>query len=128
MGFDDPESLTRDAGLIGRPRPRRAHRALRHQPLRRLQVHEGADLHGQHLLSRDRYTKDRKPPEGTWTVSGDMIIVGTAQMGAARTRSEIPDWILDDTASVASQIGLKLNEVEEFLGRKLRRRRFLLWR
>ena len=57
-----------------------------------------------------------------------MIIVGTAQMGAARTRSEIPDWILDDTASVASQIGLKLNEVEEFLGHRLRRRRFLLWR
>ena len=80
------------------------------------------------LLSRDRYTKDRKPPEGAWTVSGDMIIVGTAQMGASRTRSEIPDWILDDTASVASQIGLKLNEVEEFLGRKLRRRRFLPWR
>ena len=80
------------------------------------------------LLSRDRYTKDRKPPEGAWTVSGDMIIVGTAQMGASRTRSEIPDWILDDTASVASQIGLKLNEVEEFLGRRLRRRRFLPWR
>ena len=48
-------------------------------------------------------------------------------MGAARTRNEIPDWILDDTASVASQIGLKRNEVEEFLGRRLRGRRWLLF-
>ena len=76
----------------------------------------------ENLPSGDKYTKDRKPPEGTWTISGDMILVGTGQMGTNRIRSEIPDWILDDTASVASQIGLKLNEVEEFLGRRLRRR------
>ena len=35
-------------------------------------------------------------------------------------RGEIPDWILDDTASVGGQIGLKRNEVEDFLGGKLR--------
>ena len=81
----------------------------------------------ENLLSRDRYTKDRKPPEGAWTVSGNMAIVGTGQMGASRIRNEIPDWILDDTASVASQVGLKRNEAEEFLGRKLLRRRWLLW-
>ena len=81
----------------------------------------------ENLLSRDRYTKERKPPEGTWTISGDMVLVGTGQMGAVRTRNEIPDWILDDTASVASQIGLKRSEVEAFLGRKLRSRRWLLW-
>ena len=81
----------------------------------------------ENLLSRDRYTKDRKPPEGAWTISSDMVLVGTGQMGAARTRNEIPDWILDDTASVASQIGLKRNEVEEFLGRRLRGRRWLLF-
>ena len=81
----------------------------------------------QNLLSRDRYTKDRKPAEGAWTVSGNMVIVGTGQMGASRVRNEIPDWILDDTASVASQVGLKRNEVEEFLGRRLLRRRWLLW-
>ena len=81
----------------------------------------------ENLLSRDRYTKDRKPPEGAWTISDDMVLVGTGQMGAARTRNEIPDWILDDTASVASQIGLKRNEVEEFLGRRLRGRRWLLF-
>ena len=56
-----------------------------------------------------------------------MAIVGTGQMGASRIRNEIPDWILDDTASVASQVGLKRNEAEEFLGRKLLRRRWLLW-
>ena len=76
----------------------------------------------ENLLSRDKFTKDRKPPDGTWTISGDLILVGTGQMGTNRTRNEIPDWILDDTASVASQVGLKLNEVEEFLGRRLRRR------
>ena len=81
----------------------------------------------ENLLSRDRYTKDRKPPEGAWTISGDMVLVGTGQMGATRTRNEIPDWILDDTATVASQIGLKRSEVEDFLGRKLRSRRWLLW-
>ena len=76
----------------------------------------------ENLLSRDKYTKDRKPSEGTWTISGDMILVGTGQMGTNRIRNEIPDWILDDTASVASQVGLKLNEVEEFLGRRMRKR------
>ena len=79
----------------------------------------------ENLLSRDKYTKDRKPPDGTWTVSGNMVLIGTGQMGAARTRNEIPDWILDDTASVANHIGLKRSEVEDFLGRKLRSRRWL---
>ena len=46
---------------------------------------------------------------------------------SSRTRSEIPDWILDDTASVASQIGLKRNEVEDFLGRNLLKRRWVFW-
>lgn len=77
------------------------------------------------LLSVDRYTRDRKPSEGAWTISGGMVIVGTGQMGVTRTRTEIPDWILDDTASVGGQIGLKLTEVEEFLGHKLPRRRWL---
>ena len=81
----------------------------------------------ENLLSRDKYTKDRKPPDGTWTVSGKMVLIGTGQMGAARTRNEIPDWILDDTASVANHIGLKRSEVEDFLGRKLRSRRWLPW-
>ena len=79
----------------------------------------------ENLLSHDKYTKDRKPPDGTWTVSGNMVLIGTGQMGAARTRNEIPDWILDDTASVANHIGLKRSEVEDFLGRKLRSRRWL---
>ena len=80
----------------------------------------------EHLLNRDKYTRDRKPPEGTWTVSGNMVVIGTGQMGAARTRGEIPDWILDDAASVANQVGLKRSEVEDFLGRKLLRRKWFL--
>ncbi len=81
----------------------------------------------ENLLSRDGYTKKRKPDEGSWTISGKTVLVGTAQMGANRMRGDIPDWILDDTASVASQIALRRNEVEEFLGHKLRRRRFPAW-
>jgi len=61
-------------------------------------------------------------------VSGDLVLVGTGQMGASRTRNEIPDWILDDTASVIGQIGLKRGEVEEFLGRAVRRQRWPFWR
>ncbi len=76
----------------------------------------------ENLLNADKYTKDRKPSDGSWTISGEMILLGTGQIGTARTRNEIPDWILDDTASVANQIGLKRSEVENFLGRKLRRR------
>ena len=56
-----------------------------------------------------------------------MVHVGTEQMGAGRIRNEITDWILDDTASMIGQIGLKSGEVEEFLGRSLRRRRWLFW-
>ena len=82
----------------------------------------------ENLLSRDRYTKERKPPEGSWTTSGDMVVVGVGQMGASRMRNEVPDWILDDTSSVANQIGLKRGEVEEFLGRKLLGRRVFFWR
>ena len=81
----------------------------------------------ENLLNRDRFTRDRKPPEGTWSVSGSMVLIGTGQMGAARTRSEIPDWVLDDAASVANQIGLKRSEVEEFLGRKLLKRKWFPW-
>ena len=56
-----------------------------------------------------------------------MVLIGTGQMGAARIRSEIPDWVLDDAASVANQIGLKRSEVEEFLGRKLLKRKWFPW-
>lgn len=81
----------------------------------------------ENLLSRDKYTKERRPSEGTWTVSGNMVLIGTGQMSATRTRNEIPDWILDDTASIANQIGLKRVEVEDFLGRKLRDPWWRLW-
>ena len=76
----------------------------------------------ENLLHPDKHTKERKPPDGTWTISGDKILVGTGQMTARRTREEVPDWLLDDTASVGDQIGLKRLDVEEFLGHRVRGR------
>ncbi len=80
----------------------------------------------EHLLSSDKYTRDASRL-GAWTVSGNMVLIGMGQMGAVRTRCEVPDWILDDAASAVNQIGLKRSEVEDFLGRKLLRRKWLLW-
>ena len=76
----------------------------------------------ENLLHPDKHTKERKPPDGTWTISGDKILVGTGQMTARRTREEVPDWVLDDTASVGDQLGLKRLDVEEFLGHRVRGR------
>ncbi|MCE2437889.1 MAG: hypothetical protein J4F39_00525 [Candidatus Latescibacteria bacterium] len=36
-------------------------------------------------------------------------------------KSDIPDWILDDTASVADQIVLKRDRLESFLNRRVKR-------
>lgn len=72
------------------------------------------------LLNNDRYSSDRKPPEGSWTVSGDTIIVSVAQMGSAGLRSDVPDWILDDARSSAGQIALRRTLLEEFLGRPVK--------
>ena len=78
------------------------------------------------LIHQDKYTGDRVPPVGSWTISGEMVIVGVEQMAHRRTREDIPDWILEDTASVAGQITMKRDLLEEFLNRRVRRpRRFL---
>ena len=80
------------------------------------------------LLHADRFSSERKPATGSWTVSGDTVIIAVDIMGASRTKSDIPDWILDDTASVSDQIALKRELLEEFLGRSVRSpRRFLFW-
>ena len=56
------------------------------------------------------------------------MIIAVDMMGASRTKSDIPDWILDDTASVSDQIALKRELLEEFLGRFVRSpRRLLFW-
>ena len=78
------------------------------------------------LIHRDKYTGDRVPPAGGWTISGDLILVGVEQIAHRRTREDIPDWILEDTASVAGQIAMKKGLLEEFLNRRVHRpRRFL---
>lgn len=78
------------------------------------------------LIHQDKYTSDRTPLAGSWTISGEMVIVGVEQMAHRRTREDIPDWILEDTASVAGQIAMKRDLLEEFLNRRVRRpRKFL---
>ena len=80
------------------------------------------------LLHPDKFSGERKPATGSWTVSGDTVVIAVDMMGASRTRSDIPDWILDDTASVSDQIALKRDLLEEFLDRRIRPpRRFLFW-
>ncbi len=49
------------------------------------------------LLHPDKFSGERKPAAGSWTISGDTVIVAVEIMGASRTKSDIPDWILDDT-------------------------------
>ena len=78
------------------------------------------------LLHRDRFTRERRPPIGSWTISGDQVIVAVEPMLSRRTREEIPDWILDDTASVAGQIAMTRELLEDFIGHRIRPpRRFL---
>lgn len=48
-------------------------------------------------------------------------------MSDASNSSVGASGILDDAASVIGQIGLKRGEVEEFLGRRLRRQRWPFW-
>jgi hypothetical protein len=81
----------------------------------------------ENLLHRDKYTGERRPPLGSWTISGESVVIAIDSMSAQRTKADIPDWILDDTASVSDQIVLKRDVLEQFLARGIRPRR-LLWR
>jgi hypothetical protein len=78
------------------------------------------------LIHQDKYTGDRVPPAGAWSISGELVIVGVEQMAHRRTREDIPDWILEDTASVSGQIAMKRDLLEEFLNRRVRRPRKIL--
>lgn len=73
----------------------------------------------ENLLHRNKHTKERRPPVGSWTMSGDLILVSVEPIAAGRTRADIPDWILDDTASVSDQIAMNRKQAEDFLGRKI---------
>lgn len=72
------------------------------------------------LLRADNFSKERRPPEGCWGVSRDVVVVAVAPLEFSRVRSDIPDWILDDTASSLGQIVLRRDLLEEFLGRQVR--------
>ena len=72
------------------------------------------------LLAEERYSAERRPPEQCWTVSGDRITVSVASMGFTRTKADVPDWLLDDTASTSGQIVLNRKDTEDFLKRAVR--------
>ena len=74
------------------------------------------------LLDRSRYSGARRPPEGCWSIVGNQIIVSVASIEFARTRADIPDWLLDDAGSAAGKIALSRELTEEFLGRSVRSR------
>ena len=73
------------------------------------------------LLHTDKYSAERKPPSGSWTLTGDTVIIAADIMASGRMKSDIPDWILDDTASVADQIVLKRDRLESFLNQRVKR-------
>ena len=72
------------------------------------------------LLHRDKYARERRPELGSWTISGSSVVIAVEPMTSRQTQREIPDWILDDTASVSDQIVLKRDVLEHFLGRRVR--------
>ena len=81
----------------------------------------------QGLLGPDRYNASRRPPEGCWNLSGNRILVGVSAMEFTRTRADIPDWLLDDTASSSGQIALDRKLTEDFLRRRVRTPRRWFW-
>ena len=67
------------------------------------------------LLSEDRYTKERHPPTGQWTLSGRHVLIGVDTRSLRDLREDIPNWVIDDASSVSDQIVLDHKELEEFL-------------
>ena len=81
------------------------------------------------LLGKERYSAERRPPEQCWTVTGDRITVAVSPIEFNRIRADIPDWLLDDTASASGQIALNRKLTEEFLNRPVRApKRWVWWR
>ena len=73
------------------------------------------------LLSGDRYTKERHPPTGQWTLSGRHVLIGVDTRSLRDLREDIPNWVIDDAASVSDQIVLDHEELEQFLRSPVRR-------
>ena len=78
------------------------------------------------ILTADRYSAERRPPERCWTIMADKIVVSVAAIEFTRTRNDIPDWLLEDAESAAGQIVLNRRYAEDFLGRPIRAPRW--WR
>ena len=74
------------------------------------------------LLEPARYSRAHRPPEGCWSIVGDKVIVSVASIEFARTRADIPDWLLDDAGSASGKIALIRELTEDFLGRSVRPR------
>ena len=70
----------------------------------------------ENLISKDRYSKRRNPPESCWALRDNQVVVNAGTQELRSLRSDIPDWILDDTSSVAGLLTLKRKELEDFLG------------
>lgn len=79
------------------------------------------------LLGPERYHAARRPPEGCWSLSGNRILVGVSAIEFNRTRADIPDWLLDDTASSSGQIVMDRKLAEDFLHRRIRAPRRWFW-
>ncbi len=79
------------------------------------------------LLHSDKRSKGRQPVTGEWTAVGNSVIVGIEPMSANRVKADIPDWILDDTASVSNQIVMDKETLEDFLGESLPGRGWRIW-
>ena len=84
-------------------------------------------LYLRNLLGPNRHQAARRPAEGCWTLSGNRILVSVSAIEFSRTRADIPDWLLDDTASSAGQIALDRKLTEDFLGTRIRPPRRWLW-
>ncbi|MDE0292555.1 MAG: hypothetical protein OXI93_00050, partial [Bryobacterales bacterium] len=79
------------------------------------------------LLGKERYSAERRPPEQCWTATGDRITVAVSPIEFNRIRADIPDWLLDDTASASGQIALNRKLTEEFLNRSVRAPKRWAW-
>ena len=79
------------------------------------------------LLSRDRYTRDSHPSVGQWTLSGNNVLIGVDARSLREMRDEVPNWIMDDAASVSDQIVLDRRLTEDFIGESINRPRLSLF-
>jgi len=74
----------------------------------------------ENLVSKERFSKRRNPPESCWALRENQVVVNAGTQELRSLRTDVPDWILDDTSSVAGLLTLKRRELEDFLGYSLK--------